>query len=81
MRSCSAENTQSVHAQALGDAGETVAAYLLRRRENGRDALHQRCQPGGAAGEVQRVDTLAAARPACRSRGVGGIDDALQVAA
>ena len=58
-----------VHAQPLGDAGEAVAAHHRGRREARGDALRQRRQPGGAAGEVQRIDPLVRhARPgaACR---------------
>jgi hypothetical protein len=67
-----------VRAQALGDAGETVAAQHLGGGEARGDALRQRQQAGGAAGDAQCVGTLAA-HAGQPQRLVDGIVDALQV--
>jgi hypothetical protein len=67
-----------VQPQALGHAGKAVATHQLRRRKTRSDALHQRLQAGGAAGEVQRVQVLRR-QPGLARGFAGGVDDVRQV--
>ncbi len=61
------------------DAGEAVAAHGPGRREGALQALAEPRQPGRAAGEIERVDG-ACLHPGLPKRGLGGVDDAVEVA-
>jgi hypothetical protein len=67
-----------VQPQPGGNAGKTVAAHGMGRRERRADALGEQAPSGRAAGEVQRVD-LARRQAGLRHRLAPRGDDALDV--